>query len=121
MEKNTIKHKSKHFAVRIVNLYKYLTNEKKEYILSKQILRSGTSIGANIAESECAISQKDFMSKIYIALKECSETMYWLELLNETEYLSDKEFISLYNDCEEMKKMMQSTTKTLKAKTHSDI
>ena len=114
--KNTIKHKSKHFAVRIVNLYKYLTNEKKEYILSKQILRSGTSIGANIAESECAISQKDFMSKIYIALKECSETMYWLELLNETEYLSDKEFISLYNDCEEMKKMMQSTTKTLKSK-----
>ena len=113
LEENTVKYKSKKFAVRIVKLYKYLTAEKKEYVLSKQVLRSGTSIGANLAESECAVSKKDFLSKIYIALKECSETMYWIELLYETDYLSENEYKSLYSDCEEMKKMMQSTTKTL--------
>ena len=88
----TVKFKSKKFAVRIVKLYKYLCDEKKEYVLSKQVLRSGTSIGANIAESECAISEKDFLSKIYIALKECVETLYWLDLLFETEYLSETEY-----------------------------
>ena len=113
LEENTVKYKSKKFAVRIVKLYKYLTAEKKEYVLSKQVLRSGTSIGANLAESECAVSKKDFLSKIYFALKECSETMYWIELLYETDYLSENEYKSLYSDCEEMKKMMQSTTKTL--------
>lgn len=82
-QENTIRSKSKKLAVRIVNLYKYLTSEKREYVMSKQILRSGTSVGANIAESECAISRKDFISKIYIALKECVETIYWLELLAE--------------------------------------
>jgi len=114
MEKeNTIKYKSKKFAIRIVKLYKFLCDEKKEYILSKQLLRSGTSIGANIAESECAISKKDFISKIYIALKECVETIYWLDLLFETEYLTEKEYQSIKNDCEEMRKMMSSTTKTM--------
>ena len=83
---HTVKYKSKRFAVRIVNLYKYLCNEKKEFVLSKQILRSGTSIGANIAESECAISRRDFLAKVYIALKECAETLYWLDLLYETEF-----------------------------------
>ena len=78
---NPILDKSKAFALRIVKLYKYLCDEKHEYILSKQILRSGTSIGANIAESECAISEKDFLLKIYTSLKECSETLYWLDLL----------------------------------------
>ena len=78
---NTARYKSKRFAVRIVRLYQYLCEEKREFVLSKQILRSGTSIGANLAEAECAISKKDFLSKIYIALKECSETLYWLELL----------------------------------------
>ena len=107
LEENTVKYKSKKFAVRIVKLYKYLTAEKKEYVLSKQVLRSGTSIGANLAESECAVSKKDFLSKIYIALKECSETMYWIELLYETDYLSENEYKSLYSDCEEIKKMMQ--------------
>ena len=77
----TVKYKSKKFAVRIVKLYKYLCDEKKEYVLSKQLLRSGTSIGANIAESECGISEKDFLSKIYIALKDSAETIYWLDLL----------------------------------------
>ena len=87
LEENRVKYKSKKFAVRIVKLDEYLTAEKKEYVLSKQVLRSGTSIGANLAESECAVSKKDFLSKIYIALKECSETMYWIELLYETDYI----------------------------------
>ena len=111
--KNTIKFKSKQFAVRIVNLYKYLCNDKKEFVLSKQILRSGTSIGANIAESECAISKKDFLSKLYIALKECSETLYWLDLLYDTEYLTEEQYNSMKKDCEEMRKMMSASTKTM--------
>ena len=114
-----VKYKSKKFAVRIVNLYKYLCDEKKEFVLSKQILRSGTSIGANIAESECAISEKDFLSKIYIALKECAETIYWLDLLFETDYLSSEEYNSIMGDCEEIRKMLSSTTKTLNSKLHS--
>ena len=111
--KNTARYKSKAFAVRIVNLYKYLCDEKKEYTLSKQLLRSGTSIGANLAEAECAISRKDFQSKVYISLKECAETLYWLELLFETDYLNEKEYFSVKNDCEEIRKMLSSTTKTL--------
>ena len=109
----TAKQKSKHFAVRIVRLYQYLCSEKKEFVLSKQLLRSGTSIGANLAESECAITRKDFLSKIYIALKECNETLYWLDLLQETGYLSQAEYLSIKSDCEEIRKMLSSTTKTL--------
>ena len=115
----TVKYKSKKFAVRIVKLYKYLCDEKKEYVLSKQLLRSGTSIGANIAESECAISEKDFLSKIYIALKESAETIYWLDLLFETDYLSEIEYKSMKDDCEELRKMMSSTTKTMNSKLNS--
>ncbi len=115
----TIKHKSKMFAVRIVKLYRYLCEEKKEFVMSKQLLRSGTSIGANIAESECAISRKDFLSKVYIALKECAETLYWLELLFDTDYLTEREYLSLKNDCEEMRKMMPSTTKTMNSTLHT--
>ena len=115
----TIKHKSKMFAVRIVKLYRYLCEEKKEFVMSKQLLRSGTSIGANIAESECAISRKDFLSKVYIALKECAETLYWLELLFDTDYLTEREYLSLKNDCEEMRKMMSSTTKTMNSTLHT--
>ena len=107
-----VKYKSKKFAVRIVNLYKYLCDEKKEFVLSKQILRSGTSIGANIAESECAISEKDFLSKIYIALKECAETIYWLELLHHCDYLSDQMFQSLFEDCEVLRKILSSSVKS---------
>lgn len=82
MEKeNTVKYKSLEFAKRIVKLYKYLCENKNEYVLSKQLLKSGTSIGANIAEAECGISRKDFLAKMYIAFKECVETGYWLELL----------------------------------------
>ena len=89
---------------------------KSEFVLSKQLLRSGTSIGANIAESECAISEKDFLSKVYIALKECSETIYLLELLYETDYLTQSELESVRSDCIEIKKILSATTKTVKSK-----
>ena len=99
------------FAKRIVLLCKHLNKEHQEYILSKQILRSGTSIGANIAEARCAYSRKDFAAKIYIALKECAETIYWLELLHSTEYLTDEEYNSLHCDCETLRRMHSATTK----------
>ena len=116
---NTVKEKSFHFAVRIVKLCKYLQAEQKEYVLTRQLLRSGTSIGANLAEAECAISRKDFLAKVYIALKECAETKYWLELLNETGYLTSNQFQSIYSDCEELRKMLSSTTKTINSTLHS--
>ena len=106
--------KSKRFAIRIVNLYRFLCEEKKEYVMSKQILRCGTSIGANLAESVTAISRKDFLSKIYIALKECSETLYWLELLRDTDFITEEMFSSMHTDCEELRKMLSSSTKTIK-------
>ena len=111
---STARDKSKRFAVRIVNLYKYLYNVKKEYIMSKQLLRCGTSIGANLSEAECAISKSDFTSKIYIALKECSEACYWLELLYETDFLSEEQYKSIYKDCLEIRKILTATTKTLR-------
>ncbi len=104
--------KSKRYAVRIIRLYKYLCQSSREYVLSKQILRSGTSIGANIAEALCAVSKKDFLSKMYIAFKECAETLYWLELLHDTDYLTEKEYVSLKNDCEEIRRMLSAITKT---------
>ena len=113
-EDNVVFIKSKRFAVRIVNLYKYLCDNKKEYILSKQLLKSGTSIGANIAESTCAISEKDFLAKIYIAFKECAETEYWLDLLSETGYLSEHEYTSILTDCSELKKLLSAISKTKK-------
>lgn len=82
-------------------------------------MRSGTSIGANLAESECAISKKDFLSKVYIALKECVETQYWLELLYETEYLTKEQFDNIIRDCMELKKMMNATTKTISSTLNS--
>ncbi|MBR2099796.1 MAG: four helix bundle protein [Eubacterium sp.] len=102
------------FAKRIVKLYNYLTDEKKEYTMSKQLLRSGTSIGANIAEAQCAQSKNDFVSKIYIALKEANETKYWLRLLHDMEYISDIEFSSIFNDCCEIYKMLSSIIITSK-------
>ena len=114
MEDNNIRNKSFKFSIRIVNLCKHLTQTKKEYVISNQLLKAGTSIGANIAESEFAASKKDFLNKLYIALKECNESLYWLELLYKTEYLSDNEYQSIYGDCEELKKILVSSTKTLK-------
>ena len=86
---------------------------ENEYTLSKQFLRSGTSIGANLAESECAMSKKDFLAKVYIALKECNETLYWLELLYDTDYLHPEECKSMYADCKELQKILSATTRTL--------
>ena len=111
-QSGTAKEKSLRFAVRIVKLYQYLCSEKTEYVLSKQVLRSGTSIGANLAEAETAVSKSDFLNKVYIALKECSETLYWL--LKETEYLTDTMYQSLNRDCVELKRMLSATTKTMK-------
>lgn len=108
---NIIVDKSKLFALRIIKLYKYLVNEEKEYVLSKQVLRSGTSIGANVKEAIRAQSKADFYSKLNISLKEASETEYWLELLNESEYISDKNFESIYEDCQELIKILVSITK----------
>ena len=92
---NQIVTDSKTFAVRIIKLYKYLTEEKKEFVISKQVLRSGTSIGANISESVFAQSRMDFVSKMSIALKEANETKYWLELLVETDYLTEEQYKSV--------------------------
>ena len=102
------------FAVRIVRLSQYLQEEKKEFVLSKQILRCGTSIGANLAEAAAAFSRKDFLAKSYIAFKECSETLYWLQLLKETEYIDINMYQSIHQDCEELKKILSSITKTTK-------
>jgi len=91
----TVQYKSEKFAVRIIKLYKYLYKNHREYDLFKQLLRCGTSIGANVAEAEGAISKKDFLAKMYIAFKECMETLYWLKLLNDTDYLKEQEYISI--------------------------
>ncbi len=112
---NVVMIKSKAFALRIIKLYKYLCDEKKEFVLSKQVLRSGTSIGANIKESECAQSKADFNAKLYIALKEANETEYWLELLHESDYIPDEPFKSIYSDNKELIKLLTSITKTLKS------
>ena len=116
MKENAIKNKSKKFAIRIINLYKFLYDTQKEYVLSKQILRSGTSIGANVRESEHAQSDLDFLHKVNIALKEANKTQYWLELLFETNFIGEKQFVSINNDCSEICKLLISITKTLKFK-----
>ena len=106
------KDKSMAFSIRIVHLYRYLTDEHKEYVLSKQILRSGTSIGANIAEAIYGSSRKDFVAKLQIALKECAETLYWLELLHNCDYLSPQIYQSMLHDCEELRKILVSSVKS---------
>ena len=111
---NNIADKSFLFAIRIVNLYKHLREDKKEYTMSKQMLRSGTSIGANVAEAQNAQSRPDFLSKISIALKETSETKYWLRLLHATDYLSVREFDSIVLDCVELEKILVSIVKSTK-------
>ena len=109
---NIIVVKSKAFAIRIINMYKYLTQTKNEHIMSKQLLKSGTSIGANIKEGIRGQSKSDFYSKLNIALKEASETEYWLEILFETDYIDKKMFDSVYADCQEIIKILVSITKT---------
>ena len=111
MKENVIMQKSFAFSVRILNLQKYLTQEKKEYTVSRQIGKSGISIGANIAEAQRAQSTADFVSKLKIALKEANETQYWLQLLHETKYLTDKEFDSLHGDLLEILKILTEICK----------
>ena len=116
MKENIVQQKSFSFAIRIVNLYKYLVSEKKEFVLSKQLLRSGTSIGANVEESIGGQSEKDFLSKLSISYKEARETIYWLKLLKETEYISKNEFESMHNEAEEICKILAKIIITLKSK-----
>ncbi|HHY57502.1 MAG TPA: four helix bundle protein [Chloroflexi bacterium] len=115
LQKNVVAEKSKQFAVRIIRFYKYLCSEQKEFVLSKQILRSGTSIGANVRESRNAQSKADFISKMSIALKEADETAYWLELLKESETIDQKQFKSLYDDVEELIRLLTTIIKTAKS------
>ena len=109
-----IQKKSRDFAIRIINCYNYLVSEKHEQVMSKQLLRCGTSIGANTRESKNAQSRMDFLNKLNIALKEADETEYWLDLLHETQYLDDKMYNSLNSDCVELIKMLTAIIKKLK-------
>lgn len=109
--KKFAQNRSKEFAVRIVNLVRYLNNEQHEYVMSNQILRSGTSIGANITEAEYAQSRADFFSKVSISLKEAAETRYWLDLLFRTKYLNDEQYQSLLTDVEALIKILVKTVK----------
>ena len=117
-ENNIIKEKSKYFAIRIINLYKYLTISapQREFVLSKQVLRSGTSIGANIKEALRGQTKADFRAKMNIALKEASETGYWLELLHRTNYIDDALFRSLNEKCTSIRVMLIASCKTVKKK-----
>jgi len=115
-EDNVILHKSFHFAGRIANLYKHIISKEKEYVLSKQILRSGTSIGANVEEAVGGVSSKDFQNKIGIAYKEARETIYWLRLIKSGNFINDKMFESFFQDAEELVKILGSILKTLKTK-----
>jgi len=111
---NIIVEKSKAFALRIIKLYKFLCTEKKEFVLSKQLLRCGTSIGANVKEAIRGQSKADFVAKFGISLKEASEAEYWLELLHESDYLSDTQFSSIHTDCVELIKLLTAIINTTK-------
>lgn len=111
MKDNTVAEKSKAFALRIIKLYRYLCDGKSEYVLSKQILRSGTSIGANVREAIRAQSKRDFYAKLTVALKEADETAYWLELLFESGCLDEPSYNSVYADCQELIKLLVAIIK----------
>jgi four helix bundle protein len=113
-ERNVVRDKSFRFALRIVRLYQYLKEEKKEYVLSKQVLRSGTAIGALVRESQHAESKADFIHKLSIALKEANETEYWIELLFQSCLLEEKSYQSIHTDIEELLKLLTSIIKTTK-------
>ncbi|MDO4865288.1 MAG: four helix bundle protein [Clostridia bacterium] len=114
MNDNIVRDKSFAFAIRIVRLCQYLKDDKNEYVLSKQLLRSGTSIGANIVEALDGVSRNDFLNKMGISLKECSETLYWIELLYQTDYLTQTQYDSIRSDGLELRKILASITKTKK-------
>jgi four helix bundle protein len=115
MRENIIKNKSFAFAVRVVKLYQFLSEQKKEFILSKQLLRSGTSVGAMVREAEHAETKNDFKHKMGIAQKDINETIYWLELLKETDYLTQEQFESINSDALEIIKLITSIIKSVKA------
>ena len=123
MSESIIKNKSFQFAIQVVNLYKLLNSDRKEFVMSKQMLRSGTSVGANVRESQNAQSTADFIHKLSIAQKECDETLYWLELLKTTDYINEAEFSSICSDGNEILKIIRSiiltTKKNSKLKTHN--
>jgi four helix bundle protein len=116
MKENIIQKKTFDFAVRIVKLYKFLCEEKKEFVLSKQLLRSGTSVGANIEEAIGGQSERDFYAKLTISYKEARESKYWIKLLHASDFINDEQMISLSNDIEEILKIIGSIQKTLKSK-----
>jgi four helix bundle protein len=116
MKDSALKNKSYAFAIRVVKAYQFLVREAKEFVLSKQMLRSGTSIGAMVREAEYAQSSADFVSKLSIALKETNETAYWLMLLKDCGYIDEKVFTSVSADCEELLKLLTSSIKTAKQK-----
>ncbi|WP_097129798.1 four helix bundle protein [Pedobacter xixiisoli] len=115
MKENIIKNKSFKFSIRIVKLYQYLQNQKKEFVLSKQLLRSGTSVGAMVREAEHAETRADFKHKMGIAQKEINETIYWLQLLKETDYLEQEQFESINKDAVEIIKLITAIIKTIKS------
>ncbi len=119
MKDNIIQEKSFDFAIRIVNLYRYLKNEKREYVLSKQMLRSGTSVGANIEEGIGGQSKKHFIAKLQISLKEARETHYWLRLLKATNYLTDNQTIDILKDCQDIKNILTAILKSSKQNLNS--
>jgi four helix bundle protein len=116
MRDSVIQKKSKAFALRVIKLYRYLNEQKNEHVISRQLLRCGTSIGANAKEAMYAQSKADFTAKLFIAQKECAETEYWLELLYGSEYINKSEFDSIYEDCQELMNMIVASTKTLQEK-----
>jgi four helix bundle protein len=118
-EQNILQTKSYAFAIRIINLYRFLVEHKKEFVLSKQMLRSGTSIGANVEEGLGGQSERDFYAKLNIAYKEARETHYWIRLLKDTYYLTESEATSILNDCDELLKIIGSIIRTIKAKHNS--
>ena len=115
-KENLVYDKAYQFALRIVKAYQYLTNEKKEFIISKQLIRSGTSIGANLAEANGAISKADFSNKISLAYKECLETKYWLSLLKDAEFIDEKTHESIYFEADKIGKILFSILKTTRIK-----
>ena len=114
---NIMLDKCLNFAVRVVNLCDFLNKEVKEFKIADQLYRSGTSIGANYSEAQCAISRNDFLAKVYISLKECNESLFWLQLLRRTNKINKEQFESIYSDCEELKRMLTSITKTTRSNT----
>ena len=114
MDNNIIRDKSFEFAVRIVRLYQFLAESKKEFVLSRQLLRCGTSIGANVGEALDAVSRREFINKMSISLKECSESIYWIELLYRTDYVTEPQYNSIQADSRELKRILSSIVKTAK-------